>query len=346
MLLLIVEFNYTPNIKDKNLLITPLNWGLGHATRCIPIIKSAIKHCKSVTIASDGIALVALRETFPDIKFIELPSYNIKYKFESMVLNGILQYPKVAQAIKGEKQIVGDIVKADSIEMILSDNRFGCYHPETENIFITHQLNLQHPSSIIRYIINYQNKKWLRNFSSIWVPDYSNSKLSGKLSDPTKFKNVKFIGPQSTYFKTEQSKIIDILFVLSGPEPQRTKLEKELLRIASFLKSYSIVMVSGSQTPPEVNIPENVAYHKFMIGEELNRLYNTSKLLVCRSGYSTIMDIDELKIPNILIPTPGQTEQEYLAKFRHQRNLSDLCRQNQIADQLKIKIEEVLKKFS
>lgn len=337
-----VEYNYISKLKGRHVLFTPLNWGLGHATRSIPLIREALKHASSVAVASDGLALLTLQKVLPKIQMLPLPAYDIEYRYESIFLNGLVQYPKAISTIKKEKKAVAEIVDKYWVDLVISDNRFGCYHKEIESIFLTHQLTLQHSKLWVKKIINFQNKRWLNQFDALWVPDYENSKLSGELSRNSTLKNIKFIGPQSTYKKTNMTKDIDVLIVLSGPEPQRSILEKKLLKLASKWNDRHVIFISGSTAEPSYPIPENIVYKKLTAGQEMNDLFNRSKLLISRSGYSTLMDIDKLDIPHILIPTPGQTEQEYLARYWHDTYSSELCIQKEVEAKLPAMVRSLL----
>ncbi len=303
--------------ENKVVLFAPLNWGLGHATRCLPLIKLALNCATNVIIASDGHALDLLKEYFGGLVSYELPSYNIEYKYESMLLNGIRQGPKVWRAVQMEYRVIETIVSKENVQVIVSDNRFGCYNSKCLNVFITHQLDIQFNNPIIKRILNFQNQKWINKFNEIWIPDYKDSRLSGALSKAI-IKNIPtyFIGPQTIHIATYTEKEWDILMLLSGPEPQRTYLENALLEQFSSLEKYRILLVGGSKNMklPHGLVQQHIA-KPMLIGSELTDALNKSRLIISRSGYSTVMDIDSVGLGAIFIPTPGQTEQEYLAKM-------------------------------
>lgn len=338
-----MDIDFDIDFRDKVVLFVPLNWGLGHATRCVPLITLALSIAKKVIIASDGGSLALLRAYYPQVESYELPSYNVKYKFESMLINAMLQAPNALKAIRLESKEVDKIVIDHEVDSIVSDNRYGCHNHKCKNIFITHQLNIKFRTPIIKEIINYQNRKWISKFDQIWVPDYSDSRLSGELSNQNKIsKPVKFIGPQSIHTASNSSKVRDILILLSGPEPQRTYLEENLIAQLQYLSSYKILFVGGKQSAIYNTFYSNHTYCDIMIGDQLTTAFNESSLIVCRSGYSTIMDIDKIGIKSIFIPTPGQTEQIYLAKLHQRQENSMTIKQSEIEDKLLPAIKALL----
>ena len=132
------------DIKGKNILIAPLNWGLGHATRCIPIIRALEKNQYTPIIASDGAALQLLQKEFPHLQALELPSYQIEYakKGSDFKWKLLKNTPKMIEAILEEKKVVKKWVKEFQLVGIISDNRLGVYNKKVQSVFITHQLNV------------------------------------------------------------------------------------------------------------------------------------------------------------------------------------------------------------
>ena len=179
-------------LESKKILVAVLNWGLGHATRCIPIIKELKKNNLTPIIASDGYALKLLCKEFPDLDYYVLPSYNIKYtkKGKYFKYKMILKTPKIASAIFKEKQFINNLIKNKNINGIISDNRFGIYHKKTPSIFITHQINVL--SGNTTRISTYLHQKCIKKFNECWVPDLEDKiNLSGKLGH-TNDKKLKF----------------------------------------------------------------------------------------------------------------------------------------------------------
>ncbi len=314
----------------KRILVAPLNWGLGHATRCIPIIYELIKHGFQPIIASDGVALTLLQKEFPSLSSIELPSYNITYakKGKHFKLKMIKDSPKLLKAIKAEKKVTKFIVETHNIKGIISDNRLGVYSKKVPSVFITHQLNVLTGSTT--WLSTKMHQKIIKKFNECWVPDTEGAiNLSGKLGHTDNFEiPTKYIGPLSRFEKKHLNIVNDLMVLLSGPEPQRTLLEETLLL---ELKNYTgkIVFVKGVMDREQtIQIIGNMTIYNFMTSNLLEKTINQSGLILSRSGYTTIMDLAKLNKKAFFIPTPGQFEQEYLAKKLEDLKLVPSCKQD------------------
>ena len=318
------------NSTSKTILIAPLNWGLGHATRCIPIIKALQENNFIPIIASDGIALELLRKEFPYLQLLQLPSYQIEYakngkNFKWKLLQNC---PKMIEAVLEEKKTIKKWIKKYDIDGIISDNRLGVFSQKVPSIFITHQLNVMTGSTT--WITSKLHQHIIKKYMECWVPDAEETpNLSGDLGHIKKasFK-IKYIGPLSRMNKKETPKIYDLMVILSGPEPQRglleEKLKKEMLRYDG-----KVVFVKGiiekDQKKEQI---ENVTYFNFMNSRQLEQTFNESEMVLCRSGYTTIMDLSKLGKKAFFIPTPGQYEQEYLAEKLKKEGLVPYTKQD------------------
>ena len=312
------------NIKTepKTILIAPLNWGLGHATRCIPIIRALLKNNYIPIIASDGIALALLRKEFPAVQTLELPSYHVEYAENGanfkwkLIQNG----PKMIRAIQQEKKIIQDWVEKYAIDGIISDNRLGVLSKKIPSVFITHQLNVITGNTT--WITSKIHQSIIRKYSECWVPDLDGTiNLTGKLGHVNHPNlKTKYIGPLSRLQKKLVPKKYDLLVILSGPEPQRGMLEKHL---KSEIVKYNgtVIFIEGNiEKEQKITTIGTVIYYNFMNSTELEQAFNESEMVLCRSGYTTIMDLAQLRKKAFFIPTPGQYEQEYLAeKFQTER---------------------------
>jgi Glycosyltransferase family 28 C-terminal domain len=300
---------------DDIVIIAPLNWGLGHATRCIPVIHYLNSICKQVIIASDGASLALLKKEFPDMNFEELPSYHIRYVFKSIIINILLMMPSIIRAVLAERKSATKIVKNYHATIILSDNRFGFRYPAVKNIYMTHQINILHNQPMISFLGSKMHQWFIKKFDICLVPDYSDKKsLCPALTQGNNIEKI-FIGPLTRMKKLELPLKWDICVMLSGPEPQRSILEKELIKQLIVLKRYKILFVTGKEKVYEdLHLPKHISTRSLLTSSEVEEILNSSKLLISRSGYSTIMDIENLDIHAIFIPTPGQTEQEYLGQ--------------------------------
>jgi uncharacterized protein (TIGR00661 family) len=313
-----------------NILIAPLDWGLGHATRSVPIIQQLLrKNCK-VIIAADGAVEALLQQEFPDLQFITLKGYQINYSKNSWSLPFIIgkQIPKILSAIQYENDFLDEIVKEYSIHGIISDNRYGFYHEEIPSIFITHQLLIKTPfGKLADNYLQRLNYEYINSFSECWVPDNESSlNLAGELSHPETKPSipVKYVGPLSRFKKANEKAEQHLLILLSGPEPQRTIFENLII---DQLSSYNspVVLVRGLPSKGNALHPSsNITVHNHLPAAELGQKINEASLVISRCGYSTVMDLAILQKQSILVPTPGQTEQEYLSKQLMKNNFA-LC---------------------
>ncbi len=307
----------------RKILIAALNWGLGHATRCIPLVRQMRAEGHEVLLASDGAAMHLLRAEFPNLEVLELPSYQIQYKSHNMVWNIATQLPRILWAIRAERRVTAQWVRKRGINQIISDNRYGCYHPDTQNVLLTHQLHLMVPNPAAQWLANALLERAIARFGEIWVPDAEPpNSLAGALAHPPVARPpVRYIGLLSRMKQGQATLDYDIAIVLSGPEPQRTILEQRLTEQAMALPHRCIIVQGRPKQKLHHFITENIEQVSFLTSAELNEVLLRSKVIVCRSGYSSIMDLAVLGKKAILIPTPGQTEQEYLAKMLSEQGI-------------------------
>ena len=215
----------------KNILVAPLNWGLGHATRCIPVIR-ALQDCGFTPIlASDGNALQMLKKEFPTLRSLELPSYSIGYakKSSDFKWKMIKSLPKMIEAIVNEKKIADQWVKQYNLCGIISDNRPGVVSKKVPSVYLTHQLNVLTGNTT--WLSTKLHRMIIAKFSECWIPDADQlTNLSGKLGhvEKTSGLNLKYIGPLSRFQRKTLPITFDLMILLSGPEPQRGLLQRQL----------------------------------------------------------------------------------------------------------------------
>ncbi len=317
-------------MRNKRILVAALNWGLGHATRCIPIINQLKEHDLEPIIASDGQALKLLKKEFPDAVFEELPSYNITYtkKGSNLKWKLLLNSRQIIKNIKAENDLTKELVKKYDLKGIISDNRWGVRNDQLKtNVFITHQINVL--SGNTTFLSSFIQQRYIEKFDECWIPDFDGeNNLSGILSHATSTpKNVKFIGPLSRFEKSEVPLIYDYLVLLSGPEPQRSMLERILLQEFQY-SNFKILFVRGViKEESIINTNPNIEIKNFLFGKALEEAINSSQCIISRSGYTTIMDLAKLEKKAFFIPTPGQNEQEYLAERLEKMNIAPCCDQ-------------------
>ncbi|EIJ37701.1 glycosyltransferase [Galbibacter orientalis] len=330
-------------IKKKKILVAPLNWGLGHATRCIPILRALIAENFEPIIASDGEAYKLLNKEFPDLQFVELPSYKIKYaeKAKNFKLKMLWDSPKILNAIKKEKKRTKELVKELALDGIISDNRLGVYSKKVPSVFITHQLNVLTGNTT--WFSSEMHQKIIKKFDECWVPDVAGEpNLSGRLGHLKKENpKLKYIGPLSRLERKELPVKYKLMVIISGPEPQRTLLESNLLKETQKYKG-NVLFVRGKIEDEQHFCQEgNVTVYNYMNSTQLETAFNESELVLSRSGYTTVLDLAKLGKKAFFIPTPGQYEQEYLAERLQKENLVPYCKQ----EDFKIEMLETVTDF-
>ncbi len=310
---------------------------MGHATRCADLIQK-LQVNNTITIGVTTLTKNYFEQIFPNLQKVHLPSYQIRYsKFFPAWLKVLLQTRKIKKVISAENLAVKALQEEFKFDVIISDNRFGVLNSSCTNYIITHQLNIQTP--IFKRLANRINQNYLSKFDHILVPDFEdeNKSLAGKLSRSSFNKNkVNYIGPLShlnLFSVNESSEKIKCLVILSGPEPQRSIFEKLILKTLDSAEPAS-VLVRGTSSTSAIS-----SKHIKLINEanpgELKKLIQSAELIICRSGYSTLMDLYFLQSKKlILVPTPGQTEQEYLAKYWQKKIGALHLQQHQLKKQL------------
>ena len=316
---------------DKNILIAPLNWGLGHATRCIPIIKALEENGYTPIIASDGIALALLKKEFPHLLALELPSYNIEYpkKASEFLWKMIKNTPRALISMQQEKNLTEKWVTEHQLCGVISDNRLGVHSKKVPSVFITHQLTVLSGSAT--WLSSKMHEYYIRKFNECWIPDTADGlNLTGKLGhiERTSLK-IKYIGVLSRLRKLDLPIVYNLMIILSGPEPQRTILEEKLISELSDYKGRVVFIKGKIESQQSVAIKDNITFYNFMQTEQLEKTFNESEMVLCRSGYTTIMDLVKLEKKAFFIPTPGQFEQEYLAERYYKKGILPMAKQEQ-----------------
>jgi len=320
------------------ILISPLNWGLGHAGRMIPLALELEKRGNEVIFGADRNIIPVIEKDLPDIKIIELPGLNIRYSpVLPQYVSIFMQVPQVVTAAFREHSALKHLARSLKPDIIISDNRFGFFHKDIFSVFVTHQLRIQFPKwiKILEPAAAWLNRKIISNFDLCLVPDYpGNENLSGRLSHQVELpRNIFYTGPLSKFSgaATGESKINlpypYYCLILSGPEPQRSLLFE---KVTSALSGIHLVVLSGSPGP---RAPENSDYITVITNPDtstMKQIITGSSLVISRAGYSTIMELASLGKGGVIIPTPGQTEQEYLGRYLNGRHGFITVKQNDL----------------
>ncbi len=307
----------------RRVLISPLDWGLGHASRCIPLIRKVQAASCEVILAASGDARIMLQEEFPELHCISLPDSNIRYSSALLTYPSLLlQLPGLVQQVKQERALTRDIVRDYRIEAIISDNRYGICHPGIPSVLITHQLEIRAPvwHPVFKRLIRRLHSSLISRFDQCWIPDLPGTpNLSGRLSHGYPVPdNYHYIGPLSRFSAGSASPgktIQTVTVLLSGPEPQRSRLEKILLPQCKAL-GLSVTFIRGipglGETLPSTG---RLKCYNYLSCNNLQTILEETDLVVCRSGYSSVMDLFTLQKRALLVPTPAQSEQQYLAAY-------------------------------
>ncbi len=308
---------------QPRVFIAILDWGLGHATRCIPIINCLLKKEVTVILGSNGRAKQLLQAEFPQLQIIELPTYNIRYFSTKMWWNIIWQWPKIIGAAWKEHRQLQKIITQKNIDYVISDSRFGCFSTKVPCVFLTHQLHIRIPFKSVQFLVNKINHYFINRFIECWIPDieYPNN-LAGELAHPAVHKQTYYLGILSRMWPQNTPPIYPYLAVLSGPEPQRTYLEEQLISQATKMNRPLTIIQGKPASSGPIQLNDWITLIPVLTSSELNKMLCQTELVICRSGYTSLMDLAILGKKALLIPTPGQTEQEYLA---HQLQQQGIC---------------------
>lgn len=311
-----------------SVLVSPLNWGLGHAMRDVPVIRNLLDHGHEVTIAACGNALLSLQREFPSCRFIGFEDYPSPYSAGRFFLPKLAVYlPVLLHAISRERKGLARILAREHYDLIISDNRLGVYSAQIPSVYITHQVHFHLPLFLwpVELLAARMSRFLYRNYDRIIVPDNPLGPLSlaGKLSRPDSDvarSRAFFAGILTGIPRQDVPCDLDYLVLVSGPEPQRTRLEEILLPQVKDLDGSSVVLLGSPQKKCDVNGSGNCSVRTYVTNAEKATLMNRAKFVICRSGYTTMMELAELKKKaGLLIPTPGQPEQEYLSWYYGQK---------------------------
>lgn len=323
--------NTNSTLRKMRVLVAPLDWGLGHATRCIPIIYELIKQGADVWLAADGAPAHLLHSQFPQLPLLPLQGYHVRYSKRPKQLTATIlaQLPRISRRIGQEHTWLQQQMKEHAFDIIISDNRYGLYTPGAFNILITHQLQIQHSwGKWVMGLLRRWHYRRIGRFQECWVPDLTGQhSLAGQLSHPAIMPNtpVHYIGHLSRLQPVAASVQPGHLFVsLSGPEPQRTLLEEKIIDQVSHYPGTATITRGLPHASRLIPSTGDIRFYNHLPADEYAAEMQRAEFVISRSGYSTVMDIARMGKKSILIPTPGQPEQEYLGKYLQEKQRA-LC---------------------
>lgn len=314
------------------ILFGVFNWGLGHATRDIPLIEELIKK-NEVYILSTGRALKILREYFYEkCKYYDVPSlFDVYSKKGPFKIIFALSIRKLNKSLKKCRKITEEILKKEKFDKVISDCRYDVYDTSENSYLINHQLRSKVPLGLKR-ISEIWFASRMKKYKYVIVPDYEERNLSGDLSHNLRYfpkEKIKYIGILSHLKKLNLKNNINYFISLSGPEPTRIELEKKILSQISELDG-KITIAGGNPDKNLSNFQKNIKFYSFLNSKKQEEMMNRAKFLIIRSGYTTIMELAELNKIALLIPSPSQTEQEYLADSLKKKNFFHSVKQSKL----------------
>lgn len=356
-------------------LVCPLDWGIGHATRCVPVVKALQEQGFRVIVAADGRPYEFFRNEYPDTELRRFPGTPVRYPARdtyhvtrdtwhvsrntchvprvttlSMTLTMLATLPRLFLGFQREHKYLGKLVEQTGARLVISDNRYGCWHPSVKSVFITHQLNMQVPRWMrwVRPILRKFIYSSVSKYDECWVPDGKDEGgLSGRLSHCSRLPgNCHYIGTLSRFsdFLPEPAGLpcppTEIFVMLSGPEPQRSILENLIIGQLRATSYAAIIAGGRTESHQQEVIEGRIHIFPHLSSNSMKHYITEAKYVICRSGYSTLMDLAALGKSAILIPTPGQTEQEYLAKRLMKMNI------HHSVTQAEFQLDEAIRDFT
>ncbi|OYT28831.1 glycosyltransferase [Thermoplasmatales archaeon ex4572_165] len=303
------------------------SWGLGHATRSLPIIRRLLKENHELTIISHDRSLQLLEKELENtVSYIDIPDYPLLISENSrqFIAKSMIYWPLFIKRIQSGLSQLSKILEKQHCDCIISDGRYDMYSRHIPSFFISHQIRILNPLRIKMLETGSEtfNEFFFKRFNEIIIPDYQIDGFSGKLSHDLKKideKKLHYVGVLSDFNKKKMKKDIDYFISLSGPEPQRSILEEKILSQIDNLDG-SIVMTLGKTEEQNKTQSDSIKTYSYLSKEKREELLNRSKMVISRSGYSTILDLSVIGCKALMIPTPGQIEQEYLAEYHKQKN--------------------------
>ena len=318
-----------PDSQKKKVFIAPLNWGLGHATRLLPLIKYLVAKNYTVYIGASGRSKEILKHEVNECIFVDFPEYPIKYPRSRFFVSRfmLVVFPKMLRAMKNEKKRIRDLHEQYGFNLIISDNRFSLAIRGVKSLLISHQLRYKLPWPIqkIEWLPEYFNYRHFRKYDKTIIPDSDqNITLTGELSH-----NLRYLPGDKLYYMgimtdleenmEENNEDIDYFVIISGPEPQRTKFERIIFKQVYKLEGRIVVALGKPEKAYKIRMG-NVEIFAYLNREKISYYMKKAKFLISRPGYTTVMEMIEFKKQGLFIPTPGQIEQTYLAKYFLENN--------------------------
>ncbi len=314
----------------KNILICPLEWGLGHSGRMIPVARKLLELGHNVTIGAGEEHIAMFKSELQHINCIHFPGFKPGYsRFLPQYIYLLFKLPGLIYWIFSEHFTLKKLIAENKTDIVISDNRFGLWNKSVKTVYVTHMPRIPFP-------VNMRFMEWtgvllhrfiIKKYSLCFIPDLpGENNLSGRLSHGLKLPaNVRFIGILSRFGNTYNFKGNDTdnyphcTLILSGPEPQRSILRKKVTGILVKSDLRTVILEGKPSETRKESTKGNLISYSHLPSPDMEKIISGSEFIVSRAGYSTIMELISLKCSALLIPTPGQTEQEYLARYLEEK---------------------------
>lgn len=326
----------------KTILICPLEWGLGHASRMIPVAAELIERGHKVLFASGTEHLNLIRSELPECELIVFSGFKPRYsKYLPQYIWLLFKIPSLIYHIFSEHFRLKKIIKKHSIDIIISDNRFGLWNSEITSVYVTHMPRIPFPAGFrfLEPVGILIHRQIIKKYDWLFIPDMpTEPNLSGRLSHGLKLPdNTRYVGILSRFSKNsiatnKQSDKSHNLIILSGPEPQKAMLKKKLTKIFKNKPTTTIMLGGAPDADIKKESAHNIIFYNHLPSQETFNLIINGKSIITRSGYSTIMDLVAIGCSALLIPTRGQPEQEYLAERLAKQGLFYSTEQRKLND--------------
>jgi len=321
----------------KKVLFGTSSWGLGHATRDLNLIRGLLSRGCEVTVVSTGGALRVLKGELGDschyLDWPDIPSSVARSSF-LFYLKTTANVPRIMWIWHREKRRVAELLRQERFDLIVTDHRNGLVRSDVRSCFITHSPRYIAPwrDPFMEGIMEWFLARWFAPVYKILIPDDEEGGMSGDMSHKIRFtprEKLAYLGILSSAHRRDLPQDIDYFITISGPEPQRTMFADKVLSQVDKL-SGKIVIALGTPGGTAPKLGNKIEIYPYLNRDKQEEMLNRAKLVICRSGYTTLMELAEIGRKALLIPTPGQSEQEYLAKTLRERGEFYSVRQNKL----------------
>ena len=305
-------------------LVAPLDWGLGHATRCVPVIREFLNQGAEVELAVVRSNAALLRGFFPNLRQRLAPSYNIVYPKHGynmglwLVKNGV----HLRTVMNYEHRFAEEMVARYHYDVLVSDNRFGFYSRNAKSIYMTHQRRIAFPKMLSAFepLGMLWHASVMKHFDEVWVPDLPETPgYAGSLSHVKACPvPVKYVGALSRFegedLKLNADERYRFVAVVSGVEPARTRFENALRKTLVKLPGRHAVILGRPSAGVQKTSEQNLDLFTHLPDNEFASVVKNAQWVISRGGYSTVMDMAVLGAKCVFVPTPGQYEQVILGR--------------------------------